>query len=56
MRNLTFDPGKMYISVFFSSPLIYCKKNLENFVCNKYIYVPSIFWENFINVHAIFFK
>ena len=56
MHSLTFDQGKMYIFVFPVDYLFTVKENLENFICNKCIYVPSIFCENFINVHANVFK
>ena len=56
MHSLTFDQDEMYIFVFSVDDQFVVKENLENFVCNKCIYVPSIFCENFINVHANFFK
>ena len=43
----------MYI---FYSLLFYCKKNLENFIFNKYIYVPSVLGDFFVKVHAKFLK
>ena len=56
MRPLTFDLGKMYIFVFSVDYQFTVKENLENFKRNKCIYVPSIFCENFINIHVHFFK
>ena len=53
MCSLIFNQGKLYI--FFSVDYYFTvKENLENFTCNKCIYVPSIFCEIFINVHTNF--
>ena len=39
-----FWPRQNLYFCFFSWLLIYCKENLENFICNKCICVPCIFW------------
>ena len=56
MRSLTFDQSKMYIFAFSVVYQFTVKENLDNFICNKCIYVPNTFGENFINVHANFLK
>ena len=51
MRSLTFNQGNFFFSVDYQFTV---KENLENFIWNKFILVPSIFCENFINIHANF--
>ena len=46
VHSLTFDQGKMYIFLFSVDKLFTVKENLENFIWNECIYVPSIFYEN----------
>ena len=41
---------------FFCLQLICCKKNLENFIWNKYVGVQRIFCENPVNEHAHFLE
>ena len=54
---LNFWPGQNVYFCFFSWLLIYCERKFRKlYICNKCIYVPSIFWENFINIQANFFK
>ena len=55
MRFLIFDQNKIYTFVFSVDYLFTVKEDLENFICNKYINVPSIFCENFKNLHVIVF-
>ena len=45
MRSLTFDQGKMYIFVFSVDYWFTVKENLQNFICNKHIYVSYILWK-----------
>ena len=54
--SLTFDQEKKNIFVFSVGYKLTVKENLENLIRYQCIYVPCIFCEKFLSVHANFFK
>ena len=54
--SLIFDQGKICIFVFSVDYEFNVKENLENFISNKCLYAPSLFWKKIHKRTCKFFQ